>query len=231
MCGRFVRSFTVDELILEINEAVPSAQVIHDVTDYSWSANFNLAPSTVIPVVSFHKEKIVIETMRWGFDFGGASQLVINARAESIAEKPMFRNLLSTHRCVVPMDGFYEWQREGTRKTPFYVTREDSKRMWVAGVWRQTREDSGAQVVLVTKESEEPLQRVHHRSPCQLTINDALAWATEDVVPQDLLRPEAGPRLSLHRVSSDVNSVRNNRPDLIVPIADDDDESQWGLFD
>ena len=230
MCGRFVRSFTVDELILEINEVVPSVQVINDAPGYSWKPHFNLAPSTVIPVVSFRNGRVVVESMRWGFDSGVGSQLVINARAESIAEKPMFRNLLPRYRCVVPMDGFYEWHRDGKRKTPFYVAREDSQRMWVAGVWRQFGEESRAQVVLLTKESEEPLQSVHHRSPCQLTINDALTWTTDDEVPQDLFHPDAGPRLSIHRVSSDVNTVRNNLPDLIVATADDD-EGQLGLFD
>jgi putative SOS response-associated peptidase YedK len=86
------------------------------------------------------------------------------------------------------------------------------------------------QVVLITHESEGVLRDVHHRSPCHLSIHNALEWVTEDEPLLDLLLPSAGPSLALHQVTSDVNSVRNNRPDLVSEIVEEV-EQQMNLFE
>ena len=231
MCGRFVRSFTVEELIEEMNVAVPSVTVLNHLSDVL-EPNFNLPPTLQIPVVTTDGRHLVIEEVRWGFDVGNASRLVINARAESVTEKPMFRGLLKAHRCAVPMEGFYEWQRQGTHKIPFYVHREDHQRMWVAGLWRQLS-DGTKQVVLLTHEAEGVLSNVHHRSPCQLSLEDAVDWTVDDPPHFEMLSPSAGPALELHRVSSNVNSIRNNDASLLQHVDGDDggQELQLGLFD
>jgi putative SOS response-associated peptidase YedK len=229
MCGRFVRSFTIDELIQEINEAVPAVHVMRGDDDAISSPHFNQPPSLPIPVVRFDRDHLVLEQMTWGFDMGGSSQLVINARSESVVDKPMFRNLVTSHRCAVPMDGFYEWHREGSRKTPFYVSRDDNQRMWVAGVWRRSQEKS--QVVLLTNDATGVLHTIHHRSPCQITIDDALSWTADSQPHLELLNPGTGPMLRAHRVSKDVNSIRNNRNDLVAEIDDEEDDAQMNLFD
>jgi|LakMenEpi03Aug12_release.lakeMendotaPanAssembly.Ray.scaffolds.fasta_scaffold183535_4 putative SOS response-associated peptidase YedK len=228
MCGRFVRSFSVDELIEEINLAEPAIRVINHL-GHELVPDYNVPPSSVIPVITFVESHVVAEKAKWGFELGDKAQLVINVRSESVIEKPMFRHLLQDRRCAVPMDGFFEWRREGSRKTPFYVHRADSQRMWVAGLWREIG-DNVKQVVLMTHESEGVLRDVHHRSPCHLSIHDALEWVTENVPPLGLLIPGAGPSLALHQVTSEVNSVRNNRPDLVSEI-DEDLDQQMNLFE
>lgn len=245
MCGRFVRSFTIDELIVEINEVVPAMSVVSRISDEMLNPNFNVAPTTLIPVVYFEKTQCVIDIMQWGFQPPKSSKgsshsapaLVINARSETVQEKPMFRGLLSEHRCIVPMDGFYEWKRNDTArgKVPFYVSRHDHHRMWVAGVWRGDNQDSHtdqfAQVVLLTADANHDIAHIHDRTPCQLTFYDAIHWAGDELAPLDLVGRHHHPMLQSWHVSRDVNSIRNNRPDLVMPVDDNFGNEQLGLFE
>jgi len=245
MCGRFVRSFTVEELIEELNEVVPTSSIVSRVTNDLWDQNFNVAPTTLIPVVYFENTQCVIDVMQWGFQppkssVGTSSigpSLVINARSETMHEKQMFRSLLNSHRCIVPMDGFYEWNRDDTSrgKIPFYVSRHDGHRMWVAGLWRgqprDTTTDHCAQVALLTADANHDIAHIHHRTPCQLTLEDAMHWASDEVAPLPLVEKHHHPKLHAWTVSKDVNSIRNNRPDLVDAVIDTVDNKQLGLFE
>lgn len=245
MCGRFVRSFTIEELVEEINEVVPTVSVVSRGDAKFFDANFNVAPTTMIPVVRFTESEFIVDVMQWGFQAPKSASrtnptmppLVINARSETVVDKPMFRGLLAGHRCVVPMDGFYEWKRDdSTRgKVPFYVSRNDKHRMWVAGLWRgQLRDDSlgqSAHVALLTAEANDDIAYIHDRTPCQLTLEDALHWASDVDVPLQLVERTNHPRLHAWHVSKDVNYIRNNRPDLVTAIERNLDSEQLGLFE
>lgn len=245
MCGRFVRSFTVEELIDEINEAVPTASVVSRMTDADCGADFNVAPTTLIPVVYFKDAQFFVDVMRWGFQPPRSSvgesrslpSLVINARSETVHEKPMFRRLLEHHRCIVPMDGFYEWNHDDTSrgKSPFYVSRNDGQRMWVAGVWRgklgDLRIGEVPQVVLLTADANEDISHIHHRTPCQLSLGDAIHWSSEDIAPLHIVEKHHHPMLQAWNVSKDVNSIRNNRSDLVDEVHSDVENEQLGLFE
>ena len=245
MCGRFVRSFTVEDLIQEINEVVPAATVISRIDPDLCDANFNVAPTTLIPVVFVETTNLVIDVMQWGFQPPKTSNnvskplpsLVINARSETVHEKPMFRGLLAEHRCIVPMNGFYEWKRNDASrgKVPFFVTRHDHNRMWVAGIWRDKPNNSTAehlsQVALLTADANEDIAYIHDRTPCQLRVNDALHWICDDVAPLSLIEKWNHPRLQARHVSKDVNSIRNNRPNLIDAIDENIGNEQLGLFE
>lgn len=245
MCGRFVRSFTIEELIEEINEVIPAVSVVSRGDAVHFDANFNVAPTTLIPVVRFTESKFVVDVMQWGFQASKSSSptnptmppLVINARSETVAEKPMFRGLVSGHRCIVPMDGFYEWKRDDVArgKIPFYVSRDDNHRMWVAGLWRGQLPgdslDESAQVALLTADANDDIAYIHDRTPCQLTLEDALHWASDVDVPLQLVQKANHPTLRAWHVSKDVNSIRNNRPDLVTAIEENLDNEQLGLFE
>lgn len=245
MCGRFVRSFTVEELIEELNEVVSTASVVSRVSNELWVQDFNVAPTTLIPVIFFENTQCVIDVMQWGFQSPKSSadasstgpSLVINARSETVHEKPMFRSLLKSRRCIVPMDGFYEWNRDDVSrgKIPYYVTRHDEHRMWVAGLWRGQPRDLSSehdgQVALLTAEANHDIAHIHHRTPCQLTLDDAIHWASDEVAPLALVGKHHHPRLQAWTVSKDVNSIRNNRPDLVLAVDETSNNEQLGLFE
>jgi putative SOS response-associated peptidase YedK len=235
MCGRFVRSFTVNELIEEIRAII---EVPKTIAGNDAEPHFNVAPTTLIHGVQFVNEDLEIDLMQWGFrgftstDSTTSSAPIINARSETVAEKPTFRGLLQGNRCVIPMDGFYEWQREGSRKTPFYVSREDERRMWVAGLWRPRVSDGGRDVCLLTRESVDDLAAIHHRSPVQLELSDAVEWISQPDPPMHLLTTISAPRMRSWSVSREVNSVRNNHPRLIEPdLSAQTDTGEPTLFD
>jgi putative SOS response-associated peptidase YedK len=240
MCGRFVRSFSTSELVNEIKNV--SSEAIAASTGLP--SNYNVAPSSVVDALYLSRDSLVLDSFRWGFANTTAtkesgSSLLINARSETAHIKPTFRPLINQQRCLVPMDGFYEWQRIGSKPIPYFVSRSDRKRMWVGGLYRegisspqQTSENKRLlEVVLLTKNSLPDLSHIHDRSPVHLQLTDAISWLTNTTIPFDHLQEFDPPGLQTWRVSVDVNSVRNNRVDLIEPIDPDDVDQQPGLFD
>jgi putative SOS response-associated peptidase YedK len=142
---------------------------------------------------------------------------MINARAETLTEKVSFKNLVRSNRCIIPMSGFYEWHREGERpKVPFYVTRSDHKLLLAVGLWTTSAVvDNGYTCAMVTRESGDDLATIHHRSPAHFSAELACEWMTSELELTQLRDESVQPTLSFHEVSTDVNSVRNNRAELI----------------
>lgn len=228
MCGRFVGNFAVTDLLeelsrdgglhgLEVEDGVPS-----EVT------NFNTAPTTVWPIVVNTTGGARLRMARWGLvpswskDPTVAAKM-INARSETLTEKPSFRNLVPTHRAIVPLNGFYEWERSDPRnKRPFFVPRADGRTMWVAGLWTVSPALDGATTfTMITRPSLSDLASIHDRSPVQLEVSDAVDWLTAAAPPLHLLVLRNPPGLEPYEVDRRVNSVRNNSPDLLQPVAPD----------
>ena len=188
-------------------------------------SNHNTAPTQPWVIAHTDQEGIVLETALWGLvpswskDPSMASKM-INARSETVTEKPSFRNLVRGNRAVVPVSGFYEWDRTDSRnKRPFFVPRADGRTMWVAGLWTASPALDGAHTfTMLTRESLDDLSGIHHRSPVQLEISDALSWACDPAAPLHLVTLVDPPRLAPYEVGRDVNSVRNNSPRLIEPV-------------
>jgi putative SOS response-associated peptidase YedK len=134
MCGRFTQSFTWAELIALY-------ELVTDI-EPQLTPSWNLAPTHNAGVIVLNERRPSFQSMRWGLvpfwakDPSIGSKL-INARSETLAEKPAFRHALKSRRCVVPISGFYEWQRLGKGKQPYFVSREDGRPMAVAGLWEQ----------------------------------------------------------------------------------------------
>jgi putative SOS response-associated peptidase YedK len=225
MCGRFVGRFDTSDLITEMLAVEPDLQVTVGEDAPARTANFNTAPTQGCLVFTAEAGSVTARTAQWGLvptwakDSSGAARM-INARSETITEKPSFRNLVSRHRAIVPMTGFYEWDRSDPKvKRPFFVPRADGRTMWTAGLWTHSPAlDGRVSFCIITRDSRADLSAIHDRSPVQLTIDDALSWLCDESPPLGLLALPDPPALGPYEVSRRVNSVRNNSADLLEPV-------------
>ena len=219
MCGRFVGAFSVELLTEEMTEALASASMAFstEVDNTLFTANYNTAPTHIVPILRHEDSVVVVDPMQWGLvpswskDPSVGSKM-INARSETITEKPSFRQSVPGRRCIIPMSGFYEWDRtDPKRKIPYFVTREDGHVMLVAGIWTPSPALEGRHTFsLITRQSVDDLSHIHSRSPVELHAEDALEWMCNPVPPLELFQPEIQPRFVARKVSTLVNSVRNN---------------------
>ena len=223
MCGRFVGAFSAELLISEMSEALSEAGMTVSLGDDSLLArNYNTAPTHIVPILRNDDSTVIIDPMQWGLvpswskDPSVGSKL-INARSETITEKPSFRQSVPGRRCIIPMSGFYEWDRtDPKRKVPYFVTRADGRLMLVAGIWTASPALEGRHTFsLITRESVDDLSHIHNRSPVELHAGDALEWMSNPVPPLELFAPDLQPRFVARKVSTLVNSVRNNFESLL----------------
>lgn len=239
MCGRFVGNFNVDDLLAELGDALDAAGVEFEdpATDLPLLRNFNVAPTHPIPIVRMQDGRAVVDIVRWGLipvwskDPSVGSKM-INARSETVTEKPSFRGLVPGHRCIIPMSGFYEWDRSDPRsKVPYYVTRSDGGLMLGAGIWSDSPVvDEARTCALITRDSISDLADIHDRSPVEFHAEEAVEWVSAPEAPLELFSPDHQPRFRALRVSTRVNSVRNNDPSLIEPYEPGPDEGELTLF-
>ncbi|MEY3656243.1 MAG: hypothetical protein RL114_601 [Actinomycetota bacterium] len=239
MCGRFVGNFNTQDLVDEIGEAVDAFGLTLRVPDFDGPLlqNFNVAPTHVVPILRVMGSEVVVDVMRWGLipiwakDPNIGSKM-INARSETITEKPSFKGLVPGHRCIIPMSGFYEWNRENPKaKIPYFVTRKDGHLMLGAGIWSDSPiVDEARTFSLITRDSVEDLSAVHDRSPVEFTAEEAVEWMSAPQPPLELFAPERQPRFQTLRVSTRVNAVRNNDSGLIEPDDSTDEPEELRLF-
>jgi putative SOS response-associated peptidase YedK len=224
MCGRYVLKATLRELE-EKYGAVPEGT-------YSFTANYNVAPSLHMPVIFEKEGKRLIGRYRWGLVPFWAKEVntgysMINARAESLAEKKSFSRPFQSQRCIVPANGFYEWQKAGSSKIPHFITSASSPLMHFAGLYEQWKGPDGEIVnsyTIITTEANKPVSELHDRMPAMLLPGEFETWLDPEnrdtAVLQELLRPWPDDDIRLYRVSTDVNNVRNNGEHLIEPHKD-----------
>lgn len=239
MCGRFVGNFNTEELVNEIGEAVDAFGLTLRVPDFDGPLlqNFNVAPTHVVPILRVVGSEVVVDVMRWGLipiwaKDASIGAKMINARSETITEKPSFKGLVPGHRCIIPMNGFYEWNRENPKaKVPYFVTRTDGRLMLGAGIWSESPiVDEARTFALITRDSVDDLSAVHDRSPVEFTAQDAVEWMSATQAPLELFAPEQQPRFRTLQVSTRVNAVRNNDSGLIEPAPPEDGSSELTLF-
>lgn len=221
MCGRFTQQRPTAELAALFDAEPPSAGL---------APTYNLAPTDDAAVVVERGDRRAIRAYRWGLipswakDEKIASKL-FNARAETLATSGAFRESFRRRRCIVPADGFYEWQRAGGVRQPFLIHRVDGTPLALAGLWSGWRHPETDQVIrtftIVTTAANGLLGAVHDRMPVILEPGDWSRWldpTTEDVGElNELLVPAPDAELVLYPVSPLVNNVRNNGPELIEP--------------
>lgn len=190
--------------------------------------NHNAAPTQDLPVVRHNPEtqERSLDRLRWGLVPHWAKDLavgykMINARAEGIETKPSFRQAFQRRRCLVPADGFYEWQRQGAKKQPYAIALADGKPMALAGLWENWKSPDGEWVrtfTIVTTRANDLLAGIHDRMPVILDEADWPAWLGERAAGQDdllgLLKPYPAAKMTTWPVSDRVNNVRVNEPGL-----------------
>jgi putative SOS response-associated peptidase YedK len=190
----------------------------------SFAPRFNIAPGADI-LVAFAEPPHQLAHMHWGIvphwarEKPGARPL-INARVETAWEKPSFRRLVQNTRAIVPVNGFYEWRRENSRKTPFYITLSGHKAMALAAIYQVTKEGT-MEVAILTRESAGKMNEVHNRMPVTLDEENMGAWLNTEAPEfiQHLLGTQVLPDLDIAEVSSYVNNAANDGEKCIEPIA------------
>jgi putative SOS response-associated peptidase YedK len=161
----------------------------------------------------------------WAKDISIGAKL-INARSETVTEKPSFREAFKQRRCIIPADGFYEWQRTEGRKQPFFFQMRDERPFGFAGLWERWQGATGQVIescTILTTEANEVLRPVHDRMPVILHSDDYELWLDEDVRKReflnDLLRPYPAKEMVSHPVSTAINSPGNQGATLIELMA------------
>jgi len=236
MCGRYTLSLSVDEIWDELElDGEPGADIWSQgpqgVED-GITPRFNIAPTQAVPVVTDKSPKKLV-MLRWGLVPFWAKDVkigarMLNARAESLADKPAFKDSFQRRRCLVLADGFYEWHREGegkkATKTPMYARRPGAGLITFAGLWASwhSKEEPDQRVIsctIVTTDAAGVMTDVHHRMPVIIEPDARADWldrgaSVEDLGP--LLKPHDAD-LEVYAIRTLVNSVKNDGPELIVP--------------
>ena len=221
MCGRFTLTIEAAAIQQEFDLGKMPEQ---------WIPRYNVAPTQPVVVVTDAKNRDVT-FMHWGLipswakDVSIASRL-INARAETLVEKPSFRNAFKRRRCLILADGFYEWHRPKGKSgpaIPYYFYREEHKPFAFAGLWEIWQSSQGDELLsttIVTCEPNEVVKPVHSRMPVILKDEDMWDWVkpAEQLVHQSMLQPYPSELLKSHPVSSAVNSPHNDTADCVLPV-------------
>lgn len=219
MCGRFAITLPTDAMAT-LFEAVPS-------NDLPPVPNYNVCPTNRIHVVTGDGQRRLV-SMRWGFlphwyKTPNDGPLLINARSETIAEKPAFRAACRERRCLIPVSGFYEWTKDAEgKRLPWYITRADGETTVLAGVWQvwERGEDRLVTCAIVTTPASEAMTAIHTRMPLSLDPDEWPLWLGEEGKgAATLMTPAPEDRFVWRRVDPKVNSNRASGPDLIEPIA------------
>lgn len=199
-------------------------------THVGLNARYNIAPSQDAPVVIEDKGRL-LELYRWGLVPAWAKDpaigyKMINARAETIGEKPSFKRPFEKNRCLVLADGFFEWRRDpGGKKTPHRVVLKSREPFAMAGLWDTWKKPDGSPLrsfTIITTEASEKLRTLHERMPVILSSEGQDIWLDPKSEPaklQSLLKPFSGEQLEFFEVSPLVNKPENDRPEILEPVA------------
>ncbi len=247
MCGRFVVAsspqlladqFDVDEVAVELPNG-----------EGGWKPQYNVAPRQQVMVVRQREETRVLSQLRWGLVPSWAKSAaigdrMINARAEGLADKPAYKRAFAKHRCIIPADGFYEWQvvappttpKGRPKKQPVFIHRRDGEPMALAGLWAAWKVSDGVEVdgvkedgwlrscVIVTTKPNHLLAPIHDRMPVVLPKSRWAQWLDPEDHDVDtlseLLVPLPEDVLELWPVSTLVNKADTNDPELVTPVGD-----------
>lgn len=217
MCGRFSITGDLDFYA----EYFGVDEVLTDELDKSW----NVAPTDPVYVISEREDSRQLSSMRWGLVPHWAANtktIHINARSETVATTAAFRDSFARKRCLIPADGFYEWEPPEQGRTPHWVYRADGYPMVFAGIWA-SRIDPETETwhrtcSIITADAQGTISRIHDRMPVALVPDVWDAWLDRDLrdpaVASTLLQPIDPDSVMEHAVSRKVNSVRNNEPAL-----------------
>lgn len=208
MCGRFTQTKSKAEVLEHLAE-IELPPLFH--------RRYNIAPTQRITVIR-QQNPHTAEEYIWGFKNPRSTSPIINARSETLAERPMFKNLLYTHRCLIPADGFYEWKG----KQPYYFQTLGKQLFAFAGLWQNGR------CVIITRAADQNMKGIHHRMPIILAPSQWNDWLLVTKTGKiNFQLPEMSESLTVGPVSRHVNKVRNDNPECIHPS---DEQIDLSLF-
>jgi putative SOS response-associated peptidase YedK len=223
MCGRFVLTANPEA----VQQAFDLTSIPAEMT-----SRYNIAPTQPVAVITNDDPKI-LTFHRWGLIPSWAKDMkignqMINARSESVHEKPAFRSAFKRRRCLIPADGFYEWRKEGSDKIPMFIHLKDRPIFAMAGLWEIWHSGDGDEIrtcTILTTEANSFMETIHNRMPVILHKEDYDFWLSpnEEAVPalQALLKPFDPDAMTAYPVSKMVNRPNNDVPELIKPVAYD----------
>lgn len=219
MCGRFTLIKSAEEL---------EKQFEIDINKEAHQVSYNIAPSQKTLVVT-NENPDKGSFFQWGLvPFWAKDPKIgykmINARSETVFEKPAFKNAIQKRRCIIPSSGFYEWKRKGKEKIPFFISSKTHEVMAFAGLWESWKSKDNNRLhtfTILTTEANEKLSPLHDRMPVLFTEKkEWQQWLQADPLKDTLssyFRSYPSDDMKLHEVSQAVNSPKNNRKELIEP--------------
>lgn len=220
MCGRYASSRGAAELASHFGAVAPEEGL---------APSWNVAPTDPVTVVLEREGQRSLKVVRWGLvpswarDAKGGARL-INARSETLASKPAFRSAYARRRCLVPADGYYEWQRVDGRTQPWFLSPRQAGPLAMAGlyeVWKEPAADRWLWTcTVITTAAADDTGQIHDRTPLLVPPDAWQSWL-DPTVPEpvhDLLRPAVIGELQAWPVGRAVGNVRNNTPELITPV-------------
>ena len=224
MCGRFSNNAKPERIKKEFKVGIKNPNL--------YEPRYNIAPSQMIDAVFESKTERVLSQLKWGLVPSWAKDAeignrMINARAETLREKPSFRDAFKSRRCIIPASGFYEWKRKNAgAKQPFYFYLKEREVFGFAGLWEEWLDKETGELLetctIITTEANEVLKPVHDRMPVILKPENYDEWLDTNVKDtetlQELLKPYPAKEMDAHAVSRSVNIPDINSPDLIVPL-------------
>lgn len=227
MCGRYTLHTKAEELAKRYN----IARIPHDMP-----ANFNVAPGQQMPIIIEQDGKRQLEFMQWGLIPSWSKDprigyKLINARDDTIFDKPIWRNVILKKRCLIPASGFYEWQKapdvKKVSKQPFYIHPKQIELFSFAGVWETWKDKNNQEHMtysIITTEPNKEMAAIHNRMPVILHPVDEPKWLEPSRVTRSsiepLLRTYEDDKLEIYKVSKDVNSPRNNDEHLVYHLSE-----------
>lgn len=215
MCGRYDLS-DVREIPQRFQLALLFAEL---------EPRYNVAPTQTMPVIVARSPNH-LELMRWGFvpSWSKDGQGIINARAETVAEKPAFKQALRSQRCLVPACGFFEWKRTEQGKAPYRIRLKDGSLFAFAGIYNLWTSSAGEKIptyAIITTQPNTLMEAIHNRMPVILRQEDEAAWLNPDETEPErllsLLAPYPAEEMDAYPVSRLVNVPRNDRPEVLLP--------------
>ncbi len=227
MCGRYTLSISLSDL---------EGRFECSHSELDWQPRYNIAPTQNALVVIRADKHNLLKEMKWGLIPHWAKdpsigQRMINARLETLDQKPAFKHLLIRKRCIIPADGFYEWQTRGKSKAPYRILAETGDAFGFAGLWDSWTNPTGSNIdsfTIVTCDPVDAIRSIHNRMPLILPSDLEKKWleGPEKIGPQDikkflaLMHPEI--HLRAYRVSPLVNRPDNDRPECIAEVPDEE---------
>ncbi|MEL4897427.1 SOS response-associated peptidase [Crocosphaera sp. Alani8] len=221
MCGRFSLTISGDE----ISKYFQVSQV------QDWKPRYNIAPSQeIVTIVQTLLGQRQLKGMKWGLipswsKDGKIASKLINARGETVAEKPSFRNAFKHRRCLIMADGFYEWQNTRNSKQPYYIHLKNRHPFALAGLWEVSNSGQTEEVLsccIITTEANELMKPLHHRMPVILSGDAYSQWLDHNVFDREILESfltsYGSDAMSAYQVSQKVNRPTNDNPDCLEPI-------------